>query len=195
MKAPRPKKHLYLLALLPVALSCNLAGKIKEVADKATQPMVVTSTDGRVQVEVPGTWSRDQKLNDVAILQAANPISEMYVIVISESKEDFADTTTLDDYVSLSHDGLAKNVSEADSKTPVPTQVSGHSAREYQLSGTVDRVKVVYLCTVVETPTHFYQILTWTLPSRFKNNESTMRSVTQSFKEVNFASPPPKPKE
>jgi hypothetical protein len=177
-----------------VALSCNLAGKIKEAADKATQPMTVNSTDGRVQMVVPGTWSRDKKLNDVAILQAANPISEMYVIVISESKEDFDDTITLDGYTSLSHDGLAKNVSEAESKPPISIQVSGHSAREFQLSGTVDKIKVVYLCTVVETPTHFYQILTWSLRSRFKNNEATLRSVTQSFKEVKVG-PPPKPKE
>jgi hypothetical protein len=193
LNSPQTLKHFYLLALLPVAFSCNLAGAIKKVADKAQEPTTLTSTDGRVQMVVPGGWAVDKTLNDVAVLQAANRFSEMYVIVISESKEDFEENTTLEQYASLSRDGLAENVTDAKSTEPLPLQVSGSSAMEYQIDGSVDKIKVKYICTVVETPTHFYQILTWTLPSRFQHNQVTLRTVTQSFKEVKLGPPPPKP--
>lgn len=193
MSSPQTFKHFYLLALLPVALSCNLAGAIKKVADKAQEPTTLTSTDGRIQMVVPGGWVINKTLNDVAVLQASNRLSEMYVIVISESKEDFAEVTSLDEYASLSREGLAKNVTDAKSTEALQLQVSGRSAMEYQIDGSVDKVKVTYLCTVVETQTHFYQILTWTLPSRFQRNQGTMRTVTQSFKELKLGLPPPKP--
>jgi hypothetical protein len=192
LNSTQTRKHLYLLALLPVALSCNLAGAIKKVADKAQEPTTLTSTDGRIQMVVPGGWAEDKTLNEVAVLQASNRFSEMYVIVISESRKDFAEDTSLHEYASLSRDGLMENVTDAEAKDPSPLQVSGRSALEYQISGSVDKIKVTYLCTVIETPTHFYQILTWTLPSRFQRNQETLRSVTQNFKEVNLE-PPPKP--
>ena len=38
-----------------------------------------------LELTVPGTWSKD-KLNDQAVIQASNRISELYVIVLSESR-------------------------------------------------------------------------------------------------------------
>lgn len=193
MKSPQMLKLVYLLLLLPVVLSCGLAGPLKKIADNAQNPTTLTSPDQRIQIVVPGGWTVDKTLNDIAVIQASNRLSEMYVIVIVEGKEDFEEGTTLDYFASLSRNGLAEKVTGEQSTEPVPFQVSGHSAMEYQMEGSVDNIKIKYICTVIETPTNFYQIFTWTLPSRFEQNRETLRGVMQSFKEVQVKPPPPKP--
>src|SRR5688572_1907028 len=117
------RKHIYLLAFVPIALACNLAGTIKKVADKVQEPTTLTSTDGRVQIVVPGGWSVNKNLNDVAIIQAANTISETYVIVIAESKVDFEDGTDLKQFGSMAIAGLTGNVTDPSAKEPVGLQV------------------------------------------------------------------------
>ena len=193
MKSPQTFKRLYLLLTLPLVLSCGLAGPLKRIADNAQNPTTLTSPDQRIQIVVPGGWTVDKTLNDIAVIQASNRLSEMYVIVIVEGKEDFAEGATLDYFASLSRNGLAENVTGEQSTEPVPLQVSGHSAMEYQMEGSVDNINIKYICTVIETPTHFYQIFTWTLPSRFEQNRETLRGVMQSFKEVQVKPPLPKP--
>jgi hypothetical protein len=116
----------------------------------------------------------------------------MYLIVIGEGKEDFEEGTTVEYFASLSRKGLAEQVTGEQSTEPLPMQVSGHSAMEYQMEGSVDNIRIKYICTVIETPTHFYQVLTWTLPSRFEQNRETLRGVMQSFKEVKVGPPPTK---
>lgn len=141
---------------------------------------------------VPGGWSADRTLNDGAVIQASNRFKEMYVIVLKEGKGDFTEDTTLQEYTQLASAGMQGNITEPEATEPVSTTVAGNSAMEYQLTGAVKKVKIKYLCSTVETPNHFYQIITWTLPSRFEQNQETLRGVTQSFRELG-SNPPPAP--
>ena len=55
---------------------------------------MLKSPDGKFQLTVPAGWRENASLNDKAEIKAANPIEEVYVIVITESKADFTDEMT-----------------------------------------------------------------------------------------------------
>jgi bifunctional DNA-binding transcriptional regulator/antitoxin component of YhaV-PrlF toxin-antitoxin module len=191
---PRPplRKLFPLGLLLFTTLACNFVSRLSREIEKAGQPTVLTSPDGRFQLTIPGGWRKDTELNEKAEISASNRAREMYVVVLSESKRDFASDMTLEKFTELSRNAMMGNVRGAQATAPTPTSVSGHPAMQYELRGTVENVNIAYLNTTVETPGDYHQIIAWTLPSRFNDNQATLREVTQSFKESALA-PPGKP--
>ena len=173
-----------MLLLLPVVLACSLPGLVKKAVDEAQKPTIIKSSDSRIQLTVPGGWREQKQLNEAAILQAAHPFQEMYVVIIEESKQDYVESATLDEFAALSRNMMIATVKGPEATDPVPIVVSSYPAREYELAGSVENIKVKYICTAVETPKHFYQIVTWTLPSHYQKNQAKLRQVTQSFKEL-----------
>ena len=95
--------------ILFVVLGCSLANRIKKEVEKTQAPQIVTSTDGKFQLTVPGSWQTETTLNEEAALQASSRIGELYVIVIRESKEDFAKTSDVDFVTNLVRENF-KNV-------------------------------------------------------------------------------------
>ena len=79
-----------ILVLAVFVLGCSYFNQVKKEIEKVQEPQVMTATDGKSQVSVPGTWSAQKDLNDNASIQAGNLLAEQYAIVISESKEDFS---------------------------------------------------------------------------------------------------------
>jgi hypothetical protein len=190
----RPLAPLALIACL--VMGCNFAQKIKEEVDKSRAPQVIKSADGKFQLTVPGGWRDDPELHEEAALKASNRVAEMYVVVISESKQDFTDEMTLEDFTELTRTNMSRKVGDADATVPASMTVNGYPAFQYTLRGTVDKFKAAYLITLVETPTSFHQIITWTLNSRYDKNFATLYEVTESFKELPAApaaEPPPPP--
>lgn len=199
MNPPTPLKLPALRRLFPFALvvslllGCNFVQTVKREIENAGKPQVLTSADGRYQITVPGTWRRDPELNAEAALAASNRAAEMYVVVISESKEDFADDVTLDTFTEVTRQHMMSKVADADANPPASVTVSGYPARQYTLRGTVEKFKAAYLITLVQTPGGFHQIIAWTLNSRYDKNFGTLLEVTDSFKETGAPPPPPAP--
>ncbi len=180
----------YLAVLLPVVLSCSLAGKLKKVAEQTQKPTTITSTDSTAQLTLPPGWSEEKEKDEDSILHGSNHLSATYVVVIRESKQDFAEETTLADYAELTRAAMSDRVTSPHSTDVIPAYGMAYEAREFELECVVEKLKIKYLCTVVETPGNFYQVLTWTTPSRFTQNEKALRTVTQSFKELSSAASP-----
>lgn len=179
---PAVLRNLFPLAMLvAVALACS---SVQKGIESAAAPKTITSSDGKVQLTVPATWTTETGLNAQATLQAANKLSEMYVIVIGESKQDFPKGFTLDKFASIVHDQMKQKANATTATDPSPTTVGGNPAMRYELQGTVSNINVAYINTVVETPNGFYQILTWTLPSKLSDNRATLEQVAGSFKEL-----------
>lgn len=186
-------KLLPLVLLLSAALACNMAQKVKQGVEQASQPKVVKSPDGRFQLTVPGTWRQDQELHEEAEIEVSNRLNETYVVVLTESKEDFADDVDLATFASMSRQHLTSNIQQPEATEPVPAAVGPYPAMQYTMNGVVDNLKAAYIITLVETGDKFHQIVAWTLRSRFDANEKVLREVTQSFKEAPDAPPPPAP--
>jgi hypothetical protein len=168
--------HLIALALLV----CVVAG-CKQLQSLAT-PTVLKSPDGKFQLTVPGGWKENASLNDKADIKAANPLEEMYVIVLTEGKTDFTDEMTLDQFTNITRESMISNLTSPDSTPPQPVTINGNAGRQYEIQGSVKNVKLAYLITTVETPAHFHQVITWTLGSRKDKNQTTLQQVAGSFR-------------
>ena len=148
-------------------------------------PKTFTSTDGTCEVRVPPTWSKQTNLNDQAGIQVANTSKEEYLLVLTEAKRDFAADMTLDKYANIIVDamktkGTIKGITVT---SPVHTQVGGLPAVQYEIEGTIDYLNLRYLVTFVDGKTHYHQIMTWSLASRFADNRAALLDATNSFRE------------
>ncbi len=168
-----------------IALGCGAINQIKKEVEKTQSPQVLISTDGCCQITVPGTWRTDNSLNEQATLQASNRSGELYVAVIRESKGDYGKTANLDFLTNLLREHMRKTVSDSVLTEPIAVTIGGYPAKQFEVSGEVENIKVSYLYSVVDTPQNFYQVITWTLTSRMENNRPKLLEVINSFKEVN----------
>lgn len=190
----RLSKSFLFASFLFVVLGCSMVDKIKKEVEKTQSPQVLTSTDGKYQLTVPGNWKTETELHDQAELQAANRIGELYVIVIRESKEDFSDNTDVAFVTENARSNLREAAANLVMSEPAAVNINGNRALQFEASGEVDNIKAKYLYAIVETPQNFYQIMTWTLTSRFDRNKDVLQGVINSFKEISggdLAPPPP----
>ena len=165
--------------------SAGAAGKAEAPAVATT----ITSPDGLASIVLPSGWKQEQaqELHDQADLQASDRANEMYVIVMSENKEDFRDMTA-EKHSQFTRSALTEKLESPEVSAPAQVTTGGLTGTQYEIRGGVDNLNIAYLHTTVESPTHFHQILAWTLKSRFDKNRPVLDAVIQSFKEVAPAS-------
>src|SRR5215213_3883415 len=181
--------------------SCHLMRLGKDEPSGAKAGKVLASKNGKTQLTLPAEWREATGLNEEAELQAMSATGEMFVMVISEDKEDFTNDMTLDGITNLTRENMMKNLRSPQATPPTSLEIGGHQARQYELRGAVEGINLAYVNTTVETPTSYYHIAAWTLPSRFDKNRGTLQEVTRSFREVSAPQPgantsasPPQPR-
>ena len=67
---------------------------------------------------------------------------------------------------------------------PKEIQVNGQPAVQFELSGEIDKIKISYLITLVETDGNFTQLLFWTLQSRMDEKRDMFINASSTFKEI-----------
>ncbi|MEW6208995.1 MAG: hypothetical protein AB1631_11555 [Acidobacteriota bacterium] len=175
------------LIFLLAFVSCLPRDALKKMSEDASgKPKVLRSKDGGSQITIPASWKEETTLNNEAVIQAADVLNEMYVVVLADNKEDF-DNMTVEKYSELTRGAMMQGISSPQIGTPSRTTINSYPAMQCEIRGTVENVKIAYLHAVAETPKHFYQILTWTLPSRFEKNRPQLEEVMRSFKEIDSA--------
>jgi len=182
--------------LMSVALGCAALREVNKAAKQSNEPKIVTSTDGKVQLTVPPGW-KTQNLNDQAIIQVAKAREELYTIVIASNKVDFDDNVGVDDVVSLVQRDMKSTVENAEISDSSPIEINGLSGKQFEVKGSVDMLKVTYIYYVIDTKETFYQVMSWTLTSRFQKNAPILREVMSSLKltkATDRISAPPPPK-
>jgi len=173
--------------LLTVVLGCSFFNKIQKEVAKTQAPQTLTGSDGSCQITVPGTWRTQSNLNNEATIQAGNLIGELYIVVLRESKADFGKKGNLDFFTNLVRDNFKQTAEEAVLSEPLPVTINGYQARQFETSGEVENIKAKYLYATVETEKNYYQIITWTLASRYADNKAQLSEVINSFKEIDAA--------
>ena len=141
------------------------------------------SADKSAQITIPMGWKEDRYLHDSAELQSSNRSQESYIIVLSESKEDF-DQMTLEKHSEITRATLMQSLTGPELGSPVRLTIHNQPALQYEIRGTINNLKVVYVHTTVETAGHFHQILAWTLRSKFEKNRPLLLQLTNSFHEL-----------
>jgi hypothetical protein len=169
------KKAFLVLALLPLSVTGCLPG----MRNGRTQ--ILKALDGQSQIAVPTSWERADKIHEKAELGAADRRNEMYVIVLTESKQDFGDID-LEKFSTITRSKLMKNLSSPEASGPTRLSVNGSQALQYEIGGTIDKMNVVYFHTSVEGGNNYYQVIAWTLRSRIEKNREVLEKIIQSFK-------------
>ncbi|GAB4142796.1 MAG: hypothetical protein Fur0046_19510 [Cyanobacteria bacterium J069] len=141
------------------------------------------SEDGQTAITLPPGWVRDDELNDRAQLEASNRAQQMYLIVLTQPKTEFRGMQR-DAYAEITRGYLTRRLDQSAVSGPKPvSSVGNNPAIQYEVRGSLNDIDVLYLHTVVETPTRFAQILAWTPPADFEKNQDTLQQVIQSFQE------------
>ncbi|MEM9284129.1 MAG: hypothetical protein AAGA96_20105, partial [Verrucomicrobiota bacterium] len=86
------------LGAMVIFLGNKAVQKVKETTEI---PRVFASEDGLVSVTTPGYWRVLDLASAAAELQLGDPVSEEYLLVISELKTDFEPDFTVEDFASL----------------------------------------------------------------------------------------------
>lgn len=176
-------------AILFAVLGCSAIRKLQTALEKTQEPQIFTSTDGTCQVTVPGSWRKETDLNREATLQASNRLSEQYVVIIRESRQDFGNAVNLPMVTNVIRDNLKKTLTNAVFTESLNVSINGYPAQEFEAAGEFENIKAKYLYGVVETPQNYYQIITWSLASRFDENRPRLLEVINSFKETGASAP------
>ena len=122
---------------------------------------------GLAQVRLPPGWIPATDLNEGSWLQALDPLRNRYLIVISESRDDFDPQMDAHEHSSRTRAALAASVRLLAVRGPSERQVGGCKAIQYELDALTDRTMLTYLHTTVEGRRAFHQVLTWATRSWF----------------------------
>lgn len=186
-----PSKFFIFGIFLFFVLGCGAFNAIKKGIEETQKPQTMVSSDAKCQITVPGSWRKQTGLHDDAIIQAANPLSELYVIVIPDNKVDFGKSANLDFITKLVRDNLNQTVTAPVISEPVATTINGLPAKQFEVSGEVENIKIKYIYAVIDAPQNYYQVIGWTLTSRYETNKGKLMEVINSFQESGGSSLPP----
>ncbi len=167
-----------LLTLL--SLACAWAAST--LADN-TERQTLYSTTGEIVLRVPAEMKPQFDLNSEATIQAADPVQEIYVLVISEPKRDFPPGVSLTKYREAALDNIAKSTKAIKLGDAVQLKIHGHDAVQTSLTATVPGIdpRITYLLTTIDSEQAFHQVLAWTLESLADKNLPEMKAITASF--------------
>lgn len=140
-------------------------------------------SDGRSQITLPKGWKEYRKLHENAEIQAAHLRKESYVIILSENKKDF-DEMNLEKHSKLTRTGILESLKKPTINRMPDLTISRKPALQFEISGVMNNINIVYIHTTVETKEYFHQILAWTLKSQYDDNKVILQKVITSFKEI-----------
>ena len=109
----------------------------------------IVSTDGESRLVVPKDWREMKELNEAAELQAGNPSTEQYIMVLSEKKSDF-DNMTLSRHHQLTRESMMQKMQNPSAGQTRQLTINGKSALQDEISGTQSGMDIVFLHTTIE---------------------------------------------
>lgn len=144
-------------------------------------------------IKVPNYVNFDKTLNQDADLAFSNLQQEVYIMVISESR-DFMDSVMIASELhekgeSLTESALYVHLASLQSTyqvrdvvEPKPLSINGSNAHTAEAVSTIDEVPIAYHITVVEGKTEVYTVWCWTLEEYRDRYRDTFQKVAGSFK-------------
>ena len=176
------RKLLYILIFLLLLISCQLGKKTK-----------VVNIENRFELHLPKSFLKLNKLNPEAALVYGNPLSELYAMVIEESKEEMNEDeeenifeeTSLEDYFELCLDMWSENHNTTSQLSDFD-KITLNNLPAYfgEKKAVIDGIDIYFIIAVVKGKNAFYQIYTWTLSDQKDKYKSEFAKIIHSFKEL-----------
>ena len=172
--------------LLAVALSLAAGCKLdacRKLAEKfgGKKAKTLRATDDKSTIKVPGRWDSVKYLNDEATIQAVYSSRASFVIVLTESRDNFKEYT-LQKYSDLVRGLMKKKMERVRELGPTALKIGGLPAIQYELHTVMFGNRQRMIHTVVQGETHYHQILVWTTPKYWERQKKTFHKIVRSFR-------------
>lgn len=184
--------------LRPLGLSTSDSTPSTTDGGAPTGTQVLTSTDNAGQVlrnetagiaiTLPASWESAPYLHDSAELEAADPVNELYLIVVVEEDpvlQRLSLRENAERYRQLLIDNLQSFEEQADTGEAFVGEGENLFARQFEIRGQLqDGTNVVYLHTTLVSGDRYYQIVGWTRQENYAAYRSELQAITDSFREI-----------
>jgi TonB family protein len=156
----------------------------------------VVVIENRYSMEIPSFLSKATDLNDDASLQYKNIFSDLYIIVLDETKKEFSNilsknelaSTFTDDFEGYSEMLMAYFLNEiATNNRPDFTDftLNGLNAKKTSIESTFQGHEMYIVIVFVEGKDRFYEIMAWTSKTQKEKHFLEIDKMINSFKEIN----------
>nr|WP_246005744.1 RDD family protein [Brevibacillus gelatini] len=174
---------LYAVIFAMLALFSILIGifGISHFAKVPPQKKTFYSSDQTLQIYAYSDWKANSSLPPDASIALSNNIADKHLFVFPDAKNELESPFTLQQYTDAVMTNLQAKLSEPSVGKLVRLTVDGHLSTQFSMQGTFEGENVAYLVTVVETPTHFYQIMCVTQARKFDDLEAELKEISSSF--------------
>ena len=136
-------------------------------------------------VSIPDYMTKSYKLNDAASLQYLNAARETYVIVIEDSKDQLHEAgipfRSPDEFYDHFEQSFTDNSCKISSKQSL--DINGYPAVQVEITKPFNGYSVHYLVTVIESDSHFYKMLAWTIEDHKDKYLADFKQIASSFRE------------
>lgn len=148
----------------------------------------MTSKDGLYSIKAPADWEifeeSDEGYLESAALSAGNKLKVQCLLLMLQSKIDFADDMALEDYNNLIAESMKSSLGDMSSGETQSLQVSGHDAKVTEISGTVENLKLVYWIYSIDFGDEFVEAVTWTTLSKKDEGKQVFADVVSSLQKA-----------
>jgi len=137
---------------------------------------------GFARIGLPSGWRPGRSLSAAASLQAVNPVRRRYLVVISESREDFDLTVDLAEHANRTVGALTGALRLLGRSGPVEREVAGFRARQIELETLANGTLITYLHTTIEGARAWHQVVGWATRSSY--SRAAFDSMLDGFEEL-----------
>jgi len=178
------RRRSFFLAVLLLLAACSRSKPAPECRQ-------IYGLNGAIHLGVPSAWGEIAELHPSADIKVGSQVEDAYLLVVSEKKS-ILPKESLEDYSLFTREGLIKSLDFPQQLGPRRIKIGGIAALQYEIHAySKSGSRLIYLHTCVETPGYFHQIVGWTTAENFPKEESTLKQVTESFREENSSSETP----
>jgi hypothetical protein len=149
----------------------------------ADDSITLTSPNRQYTLTAPKGWgSADFKVENIQI-GASNPRRGEYAEVIADRQEDYAGS--LKEFAEAKRDTMAMSLDNPRLFPGQKLKINKQDAYRYEIHGQLPNtnISVAYCLTVLETKTHYIQIVGWSEESHFAENSAELCSLANGFSE------------
>ena len=138
-------------------------------------------------VDIPEYMTKAFDLNDVATMEYKNIVKETYMIVIEDDKEELTSLgmsfTGASDFLQYFAADYYAGADNREMSNVVEFKSNGHGHAQVELTWSDPEVDYYMLITAVETETHYYKILCWTLFEFQDQYREDFKRIAKSLKD------------
>lgn len=136
-------------------------------------------------VSIPDYMTKTFSLNDVASMQFLNSSKETYVIVIEDSKEELlvAGSPFRDPEEFYRHFEQSFTDQTCEIGPVNALKINGNRAVQVEITKPFKEYNVSYLITVIESDSHFYKMLAWTIEDYKDQYLDDFKKIASSFRD------------